>query len=106
MEPDDVKILTNGENNAVELQAKGDTPVDHRADQMRGYALADECPAVIVEWNEDGDDIDTVSEYSTVEKAIKNLDRYDDGVVDFFDGVIYLIFKDGIVSSVVMTGHD
>ena len=103
VEPDDVKILTNGENNAVELQAKGDTLWITERDQMRGYALADECPAVIVEWNEDGDDIDTVSEYSTVEKAIKNLDRYDDGVVDFFDGVIYLIFKDGIVSSVVMT---
>ena len=103
MDPDDVKILTNGTGNAVALEAKGDTLWITNQEQLRGYALADECPAVIVEYNEDGDGIDEVSEYSTVEKAIKNLDNYDDGVVDFFDGTIYMIFKDGIVSSVVLT---
>ena len=104
VKPDDVKILTNGtpSGDDLKMEADGETLWITQRTDMRGYALADECPAVIVEWNEDGSGIDEVSEYSTVEKAIKNLDNYDKDEY-FFDGTIYMIFKDGIVSSVVLT---
>ena len=107
LDPEDVKMVANigaAAGFKVDLSADGDTLWITNQTTMRGYALADNCPAVIVEWNEKGDKVDGVDEYSSVEKAIKNLDTYDykTDKADF-DGTIYLIFTDGIVSSVVMT---
>ena len=106
VEPDDVKILMNDPKTTgvVNMEADGDTLWIESQKVLRGYALADECPAVIVEWNEDTKEVDGIDEYSTVEKAIKNLDTYDYKTDKAnFDGTIYMIFKDGIVSSVVLT---
>ena len=107
LDPEDVKMVANigaPANFEVDLSADGDTLWITDQNVMRGYALTDNCPAVIVEWNEKGDKVDGVDEYSSVEKAIKNLDTYDYKTDKAnFDGTIYLIFTDGIVSSVVMT---
>ena len=107
LDPEDVKMVANigaPVGFKVDLSADGDTLWITDQNVMRGYALTDNCPAVIVEWNEKGNKVDGVDEYSSVEKAIKNLDTYDYKTDKAnFDGTIYLIFTDGIVSSVVLT---
>ena len=103
VKPDDVKMLMNGVSIAVDLEAEGDTLWITAQTAKRGYTLADTCPAVVIEM--DGDSIDKATEYTTVEKAIKSLENYVAGKSTNFSGTIYLIFTDGIVSSVVMTDH-
>ena len=105
MKPDDVNILKNDPTTGnLDLECKGDTLWITNQAQLRGYALADNCPAVIVEMKKDSKGnwgIDETVEYTSVEKAIKALDN--EGKAANFGGTIYLVFKDGIVSSVVMT---
>ena len=64
------------------------------------------CPAVIVELNKDSKgnwEIDDTVEYTTVEKAVRSMETYDTkDKFATFEGEIYLMFKDGIVSSVVL----
>ena len=108
VKPDDVNILKNDPTSAnsktLTLTCKGDTLWINDQTQLRGYALADNCPTVMVELKANGD-VDKTVEYTTVEKAIKALENYDskDETAKNFSGAIYLVFKDGIVSSVVMT---
>ena len=108
VKPDDVNILkndpTNSSSKALTLTCKGDTLWINDQTQLRGYALADNCPTVMVELKANGD-VDEIVEYTTVEKAIKALENYNDKdeTAKNFSGAIYLVFKDGIVSSVVMT---
>ena len=111
-DPNDTKIVMTtfgtATQPAADLTAEGDTLWITAQNIKRGFVLADECPAVIIEQDDDGD-ADKVVEYSTVEKAIKNLDNYDEakddktGTVKNFDGTIIIFFDEGIATSVILT---
>ena len=106
-DPDDTKLIKTsfGTKNqpAVDLTAKGYTLWITMQNIERGFALADECPAVIIEQDTDGY-AEKVVEYTSVEKAIKALDNYDnDAGKANFDGTIIMVVKDGIVTSVILT---
>ena len=106
-DPDDTKLIktTFGTTNqpAADLTAKGDTLWITQQNIERGFALADKCPAVIIEQNAKTGAADKIVEYTTVEKAIKNLDNYDKNSVENFDGIIIMTVKDGLVTSVILT---
>ncbi len=108
--PDDLNIITNkGEFTSQEVQVKKDTLWITDRTAKRGFALADNCPTVIVEMKEKTTGkwvIDETVEYTTVEKAVRSMETYDTKKeVATFEGEIYLMFKDGIVSSVVIVDH-
>ena len=105
--PDDLNIITNkGEFTSEKVQVEKDTLWITDQTAKRGFALADKCPAVIVELNKDSKgnwEIDDTVEYTTVEKAVRSMETYDTkDKFATFEGEIYLMFKDGIVSSVVL----
>ena len=105
--PDDLNIITNkGEFTSEKVQVEKDTLWITDQTAKRGFALADKCPAVIVELNKDSKgnwEIDETTEYTTVEKAVRSMETYDTkDKFATFEGEIYLMFKDGIVSSVVL----
>ena len=97
---DIIKHNAKGAGNAVDLTAEGDTLWVSSQTEKRGYALADECPAVIIEQNAAGA-AKKIVEYTTVAKAIKALDNY--GGAENFDGMLYVFFKDGVATSVILT---
>ena len=50
--------------------------------------------------------IDETTEYTTVEKAIRSMEKYDSKKENaVYEGEIYLMFKDGIVSSVIIVDY-
>ena len=108
-DPEDLKIVTNKDQVVErEVQVKKDTLWITEQNAKRGFALADNCPAVIVEMNKDGNtwEIDKTSEYTTVEKAIRSMENYDSKKENAtYEGEIYLMFKDGIVSSVIIVDY-
>ena len=73
----------------------------------RGFALADDCAAIIIEQVYDAKEkawvADEIVEYSSVEKAIKALDNYDKNTAWNFDGDIIITFEDGLATSVLLT---
>ncbi len=92
----------NGET-GLDLKADGETLWITEQSKQRGFALIENCPAVIIEQNEEGA-ADKIVEYGSVERAIKSLDTYDTTTKNAqFDGKIYVFFKDGIASSVILT---
>ena len=105
-DPDDTKLIKTSfgtsSQPSVDLTAKGQTLWITNQTVERGFALADECPTVIVEQDKNGD-ADKVVEYSSVEKAIKALDNYDKENVKNFDGTIIMTVKEGLVTSVILT---
>lgn len=108
-DPEDLKIVTNKDMVVErEVQVKKDTLWITEQNAKRGFALADNCPAVIVEMNKDGNtwEIDKTSEYTTVEKAVRSMENYDSKNENAtYEGEIYLMFKDGIVSSVIIVDY-
>ena len=107
-DPDAAKAVTGvGTPNALNLKADGETLWITEQSKERGFALDTDCPAVIVEQkqNKSGAWVaDDIVEYSSVAKAIRALDTYDNKTDDAkFDGQIYILFKDGIATSVIMT---
>ena len=108
-DPEDLKIVTNKDGVVSrEVQVKKDTLWITEQNAKRGFALADNCPAVIVEMNNDKGTwkIDETTEYTTVEKAIRSMEKYDSKKENaVYEGEIYLMFKDGIVSSVIIVDY-
>ena len=98
--PDDAKVLTKS-NQTVNMKADGLTLYVTDQDQIRGYAMAEDCPAVILTLKAGDTTVDEVAEYTTVAKAIKALNTYDKGSANF-SGKLYLFFEDGILTSVIM----
>ena len=105
-DPDDTTLIKTAfgtsSQPAADLTAKGETLWITQQDVKRGFALADDCPAVIIEQDENGN-ADKIVEYSSVEKAIKALDNYDNEIAYNFDGTIIMTVKDGLVTSVLLT---
>ena len=108
-DPDAAKAVTGmgTSSDPLDLKADGETLWITEQNLERGFALATDCPAVIVEQkqNKNGDWVaDDIVEYSSVAKAIRALDTYDNKNDNAkFDGQIYILFKDGIATSVILT---
>ena len=106
--PDTTKLISTNfgtqSQPAANLKADGETLWVTQQSAKRGFALADDCKAVIVELNQAGDKVDKAVEYSSVAKAIKALDTYVAKTESAnFDGRLILTVKDGIVTSVILT---
>ena len=106
--PDTTKLISTNfgtqSQPAANLKADGETLWVTQQSAKRGFALADDCKAVIVELNEAGTKVDKAVEYSSVAKAIKALDTYVAKTESAnFDGRLILTVKDGIVTSVILT---
>ena len=106
--PDNTKLISTDfgtQSQAVaNLKADGETLWVTQQSAKRGFALADDCKAVIVELNQAGTKVDKAVEYSSVAKAIKALDTYVAKTESAnFDGRLILTVKDGIVTSVILT---
>ena len=105
-DPDDTTLIKTSfgtkSQPAADLTANGETLWITQQDVERGFALADDCAAVIIEQDENGL-ADEIVEYSSVEKAIKALDNYDKDTAWNFDGDIIITFEDGLATSVLLT---
>ena len=106
--PDTTKLISTNfgtqSQGTADLKADGETLWVTQQSAKRGFALADDCKAVIVELNQAGDKVDKAVEYSSVAKAIKALDTYVAKTESAnFDGRLILTVKDGIVTSVILT---
>ncbi|MCF2665346.1 hypothetical protein JQM66_12435, partial [Oscillibacter valericigenes] len=95
--PTTTKAIEATYANAVDLSATKNTLWITSKTAKQGVALDNDCPAVVIE-NKAGK-LKTV-EYATVEKAIKNLSRYDE--TNNFKGTIYVFTEGGVATSVIL----
>lgn len=106
--PDDLNIITNkGEFTSEKVQVEKDTLWITDQTAKRGFALADKCPAVIVELNKDSKGLTGRSTIPSSTPPLRRLSAPWRPMTPRISSQpsraeIYLMFNDGLVSSVVL----